>query len=307
MRAAGITTFGAPVELLALTDPRPPADDELLIRVRAAAVANWDDIVREGNWGVGGTLPMALGVQVAGEVLATGAAVDDFADGDAVMAHPVPLRDQGAWAEQMLIPAETAARKPDGVDWGQAAAFPVPALTAHQVLTEALELQPGESLLVHGAGGVTGRLLVALAARLRARVFATASERSAARVRALGAESVFDYRDAGWPAALRERAGGVDTVANAVSDGEAGAAALLRRGGRFATITGAPPDLGREAERVVHWYVRADGRQLRDLSTLLGSGELPIDVAAVFSLTDAGAALAAAVAGACAGAIVLQP
>jgi NADPH:quinone reductase-like Zn-dependent oxidoreductase len=205
MRAAGITTFGADVELLELPDPRPPAADELLIRVRAAAVANWDDVVRQGNWDIGGSLPLALGVEVAGEVLTAGAAARRFAAGDAVMAHPLPLRDQGAWAEQMLIPAEAAAPKPATVEWEEAAAFPVPALTAHQVLTEALEIQPGETLLVHGGGGVTGRLLIALVGRAGARVFATASERSADRLRAVGAEAVFDYRDAAWQDALRER------------------------------------------------------------------------------------------------------
>jgi len=306
MRAAGITAFGAAVELLELPDPRPPAADELLIRVRAAAVANWDDIVRQGNWEIGGSLPLALGVQVAGEVLTAGAATRAFAAGDAVMAHPLPLRDQGAWAEQMLIPAEAAAPKPATVDWEEAAAFPVPALTAQQVLTEAVEVQPGETLLVHGGGGVTGRLLVALAVRAGARVFATASERSAERLRAIGAEAVFDYRHAAWQEALREHAGAVDAVANAASGGEAAAAAVLRRGGRFATITGAPPEVP-AAGRVASCYVRPDGAQLRDLAQMLGSRELRVDVAAVVTLTDAAAALDAAVAATHAGAIVLQP
>jgi NADPH:quinone reductase-like Zn-dependent oxidoreductase len=214
------------------------ADDELLIRVRAAAVANWDDIVRQGNWDVGGKLPLALGVQVAGEVVSAGAAADGFAEGDAVMAHPLPLRDQGAWAEQMLIAAEAAAHKPESVGWEEAAAFPVPALTAHQVLTEALE---------------------------------------------------------------------VDAVANAVRNGEPDAVTLLRRGGRFATITGAPPDLPRDAGHVVNCYVRADGRQLRELARMLARRELSICVAAIRSLTDAPSALDAAVAGRYAGAVVLQP
>jgi NADPH:quinone reductase-like Zn-dependent oxidoreductase len=306
MRAAGITAFGADVELLELPDPRPPAADELLIRVRAAAVANWDDIVRQGNWDIGGSLPLALGVEVAGEVLTAGAAARRFAAGDAVMAHPLPLRDQGAWAEQMLIPAEAAAPKPATVEWEEAAAFPVPALTAHQVLTEALEIQPGETLLVHGGGGVTGRLLIALAVRAGARVFATASERSADRLHAVGAEAVFDYRDPAWQDALRERVGAVDAVANAARAGEPAAAAVLRRGGRFATITGAPPEVA-GAGRVANCYVRPDGAQLRDLAPLLGSRELRIDVASVVTFADAAAALDGAVAAIRTGAIVLRP
>jgi NADPH:quinone reductase-like Zn-dependent oxidoreductase len=307
MRAAGVTSFGGPVELLELPEPRPPADDELLIRVRAAAVANWDEIARVGDWDVGGSLPMALGVQVAGEVVSAGAAAQGFAPGDAVLAHPVPLRDQGAWAEQMLVAADTVAHKPGGVSWEEASVFPVPALTAGQVMTEALELRAGETLLVHGGGGVTGRLLVALAAHRGARVFATGSERSADSLRASGAEAVFDYRDPSWPEAVRAHVGPLDTVANAAVGGEDDAIALLREGGRFATITGAPPDAPTGTERVVNLYVRADGRQLSALSEMLGRGELTIEVARVFGLEEAATALAEAVAGTSAGGIVLKP
>ena len=121
---------------------------------------------------------MALGVEAAGTVTAVGDAVSDWAPGDAVMTHPLPLRDQGTWAPRLIAPARLLARKPDGASWEAAAAFPVPALTAEQVLSDALRIRAGEHLLVNGAGGVTGGLLVALAALRGAQVTATARQAS---------------------------------------------------------------------------------------------------------------------------------
>lgn len=69
--------------------------------------------------------PMTLGVEAAGTVPATGRAVSDWASGDPVMTHPVPLRDQGTWAPRLIAPVALLARKPPNVIWEAAAAFPV--------------------------------------------------------------------------------------------------------------------------------------------------------------------------------------
>ena len=95
MQVAGIRRIGARVEMIETSEPRSPAGDEVLLEVRAAGVGNWDEFVRTGGWDVGTKPPMALGVEAAGIVLAAGPAVADWAPGDAVMTHPVPLRDQG--------------------------------------------------------------------------------------------------------------------------------------------------------------------------------------------------------------------
>jgi len=98
MQVAGIRTVGARVELIEVGEPRPLAGDEVLLEVMAAGVGNWDEFVRAGGGDVWGEPPMALGVEAAGTVLAAGEAVRGWAPGDAVMTHPVPLRDQGTWA-----------------------------------------------------------------------------------------------------------------------------------------------------------------------------------------------------------------
>jgi NADPH:quinone reductase-like Zn-dependent oxidoreductase len=106
-------------------------------------------------------------------------------------------------------------------------------------LPEPASPQAGQ-VLVHGAGGVTGGLIVQLAVHLGAQVIATASGASTARARAMGAAEVLDYRDPGWPERVRALAGagsGADAAVNAARAGAAGAVRAVRDGGRLATIT----------------------------------------------------------------------
>jgi NADPH:quinone reductase-like Zn-dependent oxidoreductase len=308
IQVAGIREIGAPVELIDVSEPRPLAPDEVLVQVAAAGVGNWDEFVRTGGWDVGGRLPTALGVEAAGTVLAVGAAVADWVPGDEVMTHPLPLRDQGTWAPQLIAPAALLARKPANATWEAAAAFPVPALTAEQVIGEALAVQAGEQLLVQGAGGVTGGLLVALGILRGAQVIATAGQASQQRVRALGAHQVVDYHDRDWPEQVRAitEGRGVGAAVNAVPGHAAHAIRAVADDGRLATITSDPP----AAERgitVSNVYVRPDGSQLRTLAEHLADGTLAIPIANAYPLADAAAALAQAISGHAAGAIVLRP
>lgn len=308
VRVAGIREIGGAIELIDLPEPRPLADDELLIEVEAAGVGNWDEIVRVGGWDVGRSPPMALGVEAAGRVVAVGLAVTDWVPGDEVMAHPLPLRDQGAWAARLIAPAALVAAKPRNVSWEVAAAFPVPALTAEQVLREALRLERGQLLLVHGAGGVTGGLMVALAVLRGARVIATAGPSSHERVRALGAHHVLDYHNDAWPEEAVEIAdgAGVAAAANAVRGGAAVAIGTVADGGRLATITSDPP-ADQRGIAISTVYVRADGAQLQTLARLLADGHLALTVASLHRLPDAAHALEHVLAGHTGGAVVLTP
>lgn len=303
---AGVREIGGRVELLDLPEPDGPGPGEVVLEVAAAGVGNWDDVVRSGGWDVGLTPPMALGVEVAGTVVAVGSAVTGLRPGDEVLGHPLPLRHQGCWAERVVVDADLVVAKPPNVAWETAAAFPVPALTAEQVLSESLRVAENETLLVHGAGGATGGLAVRLAALRGARVIATAGPASAARVAEAGAAEVVDYHDRSWPDRVREWAGGdgVDTALNAVAGGSADALVAVREGGRLATITGDPPPAARGIS-VANFYVRPDAAQLAKLSALLGKGELTLPVGATLPLAEAAAALERAVRGAKGGPIVL--
>ena len=231
-----------------------------------------------------------------------------FAPGEEVLTHPVPLRHQGTWAERLVAPAALVARKPAAVSWDVAAAFPVPALTADQALAEAAPDPDGEWILVHGAGGVTGGLIVQLAVARGATVVATAGPSSAARVGGYGAGLVLDYHDQEWPIRVREASTdgrGVGAAVNAARGGAALALQAVADGGRLATITGDPPAPERGVT-VTDVYVRADGAELARLATALEQGLISLHVAAKLPLTEAAAVLDGAVSGR-RGATVLLP
>jgi NADPH:quinone reductase-like Zn-dependent oxidoreductase len=307
VKAAGIERFGADVQELSLSDPRPPGPGETLIAVRAAGVAPWDDVVRTGSWDVGPRPPMALGVEASGTIAAVGADVHKWSVGDEVMTHPVPLLEQGCWSELLLAHANALAAKPSTMSWEDAAAFPVPALTADQALSAAIGDSGARRLLVHGAGGVTGHLTTALAVALGLEVAVTAGPRSAERLRRLGVAEVFDHHNDGWPDAVRDWAGGsgVPAAINAVPGGEPAALSVVADGGRLATITGAPPPAQRGVT-IVDVYVQADGGRLTGVAERLGDGGIPIFVGRISALAKAAEALDLAVGGAGGSAVVLR-
>src|SRR4051794_10355826 len=307
MRAAGINQFGDAVGPIDLPDPRPLADDEVLIEIRAAGVGNWEEFVRTGDWDVGRAPPMALGVEAAGVITAIGDSVEDWEPGDEVLSHPLPLRDQGAWAPLLIASPTVLARKPAALSWEAAAASPVPALTATQVIDGALAVGPDDLVLVNGASGVTGTLIVGLAAVRGAEVIATGGPASHERLRRLGAAHVLDYHDSDWPEQARSIGGGkgVTAVANA-APGSAAAIGTVCDGGRLATITQDPPDEQRGIE-ISSVIVEPDGRALGELAELLAAGKLEVSIAATFPIEDAAAALAAAIGGGAGGAVVLRP
>jgi NADPH:quinone reductase-like Zn-dependent oxidoreductase len=285
-------------------EPTTLAADEVLIDVVAAGIGNWDELVRVGSWQTGGRAPMALGTEAAGTVVAVGSCVADLHEGDEVMTHPLPLRRHGTWAERVVAPAGTVAMRPPEASWEAAAAFPIPVLTAAQALDETLGIDSGDWVVVNGAGGVTGGLLVQLAAARGARVIATASAGKAERMQDYGAWEVLDYHD-DWPALVREISrGGVSKAVNAAREQAATTLQAVADGGRLATITGDPPAEERGIA-VSDVYVRPDGRQLSALAELLGNGTLKVPLASVRPFEQAADALREVVGGAD-GAIVLS-
>jgi len=308
MRAAGIRRYSAPVELFELPGPGELRADEVLLEVRCAGVGNWDDIARTGGWDLGRQPPMALGVEAAGVAARTGGAVAGVVAGDRVMTHSLPLRGQGAWAEWFVAAASDVAPVPDAVPFEVAAALPVPALTADQVLRGALGAGPGATVLVHGAGGVTGTLMVQLARHLGAEVIATAGPHSTARVAAAGAAHVLDRRSPDWPGQVRALTAGhgVDLAANAAPGGAALALGAVKDGGRLATITSDPPDAERGIE-IRQVYVAPDGPRLARLGELLAAGTIGVAVDTPFPLEHAARALTYLQQGTSGQAVVLQP
>jgi NADPH:quinone reductase-like Zn-dependent oxidoreductase len=192
------------------------------------------------------------------------------------------------------------------VSFETAAGLPVPALTADQAL-QGIGISRQDTLLVHGAGGVTGNLLVQLAALAGAKVIATASARSASRAQQSGAGLVVDYRSSGWVAEIRDSTGGrgVDAAINAVPGGASTVLDLVRDNGRLATITSDPPPSVRGVG-VRQINVLADGDRLQRLVGTLASGAINLEVSTVYPLEEAAEALEEVRRGSGGGTVVLR-
>ena len=196
MKAIAYHRYGPP-DVLQLEEVDTPkvGDDGILVRVRASSVnpVDWhilrgepfmvrmsDGLRRPKGW--------QLGVDVAGHVEAVGANVTQFRPGDEVFGTR-----NGAFAEFVLGAERNFARKPANLTLEQAAAIPVAATTALQALRDKGRLQPGQRVLVHGAGGGVGHFAIQIAKALGAEVTGVTSTNNLAMLRSLGADEVIDY------------------------------------------------------------------------------------------------------------------
>ena len=227
MRAIRIHGFGG-IDTMRLDEiPRPvPGAGEVLVAVKAAGVGPWDRLMREGR--ISQTLPVTLGSEVSGTVVALGAGVGVFALGDAVYGA---TNDQfvGGYAEYALVEAGKVAPKPAALDYVTAAGLPVVAVTAWQMLFEYARIEPGQAILVRGAAGSVGACATQMAKEAGASVYGTARARDLERVRALGAEPVVE--DDRVSAQLASRP--LDAVIDTIGPGKIGA---WQKASRNATI-----------------------------------------------------------------------
>ena len=198
MKAAVARRYGPPDVVTVADVPRPePRDDEILVRVRAAAVGVVDGLARRGSpWYARAHFGLlrprfpVLGCDFAGDVVAAGPAVSRFGAGDAVFGTIAPRF--GAHAQYVCLPEHGAvAAKPEGVSYVEAAAL-VDA-TALCFLRDKASLRPGQAVLVNGASGAVGSSAVQLAVHLGASVTGVCSGPHLRLVRKLGASSVIDY------------------------------------------------------------------------------------------------------------------
>jgi NADPH2:quinone reductase len=185
-KVAVATQYGGPENATLIDQPAPePGPGQVRVAVRAAAVNPIDYKVYSGLFGENpDRLPIRLGFEAAGVVDAVGPEVDGLAVGDEVIGHPIP----GASAEQIVAPASSFVRKPANVTWEEAAGMLLVGATAIHALT-ATDVKAGDTVLIHGAGGV-GLAAVQLAAARGVRPIVTASAAKHDDLRALGAEPV---------------------------------------------------------------------------------------------------------------------
>jgi zinc-binding alcohol dehydrogenase family protein len=216
MKAIVYTQHGLPIEdpaaLVEIDLPTPvPGPHDLLVKVAAVSVNPVDTKLRKG---APVSEPRILGFDAAGTVAGVGDAVTLFKEGDEVFYAGSILRP-GSNAEYQLVDERIVGRKPRSLDNAHAAALPLTAITAWELLFDRLKLAEGgaegQSVLIIGAGGGVGSILVQLARQLtRVRVIGTASRKETADwVRELGAHDVIDHSQ---PFAPQLKALGIDEV-----------------------------------------------------------------------------------------------
>lgn len=236
MRAAVCHAHGGP-EVVTVEDIASPAlgPGQVRVRVGAAAVNFPDVLLVAGSYQIPVPPPFVPGSELAGVVVEVGEGVDELAVGDRVTGTALV----GAFAEEVVLDAAAVRAIPEGIDVRTAAAFGVAHRTAHHVLRSVARLQPGEELVVLGAGGGVGLAAVQLGRELGASVTAVASSPEKLEVAAsYGAAHLVDHRSVDVRAALKEcLPEGADVVVDPVG-GDLAEPALrsLRWGGRFVTV-----------------------------------------------------------------------
>lgn len=243
MRAAVYADYGGP-ERLELTEvDRPsPADDEVLVRVVAAAVnaGDWHllcgspFLIRLLYGGIRRPAHPILGVDIAGRVAEIGDEVDGFAVGDAVIAD-LSSSGFGGFAEYVCVPEAMVVEKPDAVSFEAAAAITTAGVAALQALRDAGRLQAGESVLVNGASGGVGTFAVQVATALGAGVTGVCSTGKVDVVRSLGADAVVDYTEEDFTASGTQ----YDLIVDAAgSHSLLAVRGTLNPGGRYVMVGG---------------------------------------------------------------------
>src|SRR5205823_3613391 len=193
MKAVVAHDYGAPEMLKFEEVPRPePKEDEALVRAIASGVNPADPLTLSGKYALefGTHLPLIPGYDIAGVVEKTGAKVTNLKAGDAVYGYPT---FGGGWAEYVTVKQWEVAAKPKKLNFAEAAAVPMAALTAWQALVDTAQLHPGQTILVHGGSGGVGSFTVQIAKARGARVIATASTANQDLLKQLGADVAIDY------------------------------------------------------------------------------------------------------------------
>ncbi|MFL5871437.1 MAG: zinc-binding alcohol dehydrogenase family protein [Solirubrobacterales bacterium] len=293
MRAVVYERFGGP-DVLELRDwPEPEVGDgQLLVAVRAAGVNPVDAQNRaSGDW-ARLEPPVIPGYDFSGVVESVGPGADGFAVGDEVFGGlPVRVTRSGSYAEYVAVDAGIVAAKPDCVSYHEAAAMTVAGCTSHESLRR-LRLEPGEWLLICGAGGGVGSFAVQIGAAAGARVIAVASARHHELLAELGAEACVDYTAEDVGEAVERIAGEVDALADYVGGRTLERMLpLVREGGRAVEIAGIEGNVEEVIDRNLELhgvlFNPADPEPLRAVAAEFASGRLRPIVSDVLALADA--------------------
>jgi NADPH:quinone reductase-like Zn-dependent oxidoreductase len=287
MKAIRVHAFGG-IDAIRLDEiPRPmPGAGQVLVAVQAAGVGPWDQLVREGQSGLGQALPVTLGSDISGTVAALGAGVASFALGDAVYGL---TNDQfvGGYAEYALADSGKIALKPAALDDVTAAGIPVVAVTAYQMLFEYARVERGQAILVRGAAGSVGACVTQMATEAGVKVYGTVRAHDVGRARALGAEPVLEGEG------TQIAPGSVDAVIDTIGgDALESTSAALRPNGIIVSVVREPDAayLRSKGLRGAYFIVDVTRDRLDKISAMAERGKLELRIGEILDLAEASTA-----------------
>lgn len=316
MKAFIIDRYGKQAGRIADVPEPVLREDDVLVRIHAASVNVLDNKISSGEFKLilPYRLPLILGNDCAGTVVRVGSRVTRFQPGDEVYARPDEQRI-GTFAETIAIKESSVARKPRNVSMQEAAALPLVALTAWQVLVETARVKKGQKVFIQAGSGGVGTVAIQLAKHLSAHVATTTGTANVEWVKALGADVVIDYKRQDFANVLRD----YDVVLNSQDGAElAKSVQVIKPGGHLISISGPPtPQFALEqglawplrqvmrllslgirkkaARRGVNYsfvFMRAHGGQLGKITGLVEAGVIRPVVDRVFPLDATAQALA---------------
>jgi NADPH:quinone reductase-like Zn-dependent oxidoreductase len=311
MRALNVPSAGEQPTLSELPTPTP-GEGQVLVRVKAAGLNPIDNGIAAG-W-LAGMLPheypLVLGRDAAGVVEAVGAGVEGISVGDEVLGHVLlaPPIQAGTLAEYALLPAVTVTPKPAGLDFVTAAALPLAGAAAVQSV-DAVDAQPGQTVLVNGASGGVGSFAVQLLAARGVTVVATGRPEDTQRLKSLGATTVVDHTAGSVVEQVRAAyPDGVDALVNLYGMDPSGTPIdAVRKGGKVAGVAAVPDEATLAAAGLTGTSVMAAATRevVAPLAEQAAAGDLKVVVSSVLPLDQAAEGLGRLAVGGAGGKVVV--
>jgi NADPH:quinone reductase-like Zn-dependent oxidoreductase len=279
VKAARIHSFGPPDVVVVEDVPMPlPGPGEVLVRVMAAGVAAWDAIIREGKSKVSPQPPLTLGSDLSGVVEQVGPGVSDFAPTDEVYGVTNP-QFCGAQAEFAVAMAGMIARKPQSLNYVEAASAPVVAVTAWQMLLQYGQATRGQTVMVVGAAGNVGAYAVQMAVDAGIHVVAIAHLADQDLLHSLGVKSIIDLSKPAFEQDLPQVDVILDTVGGSTLQR---CVAALKPGGKLVTSVSTQP----LPTGAIFFYAEVTTARLQTLTPLFEASRITARVGSVLPLSE---------------------
>jgi alcohol dehydrogenase len=330
MRAMMIDRYGkVPMRLTEVPAPEI-GEYEVLAEIHAASINPVDFKIRDGKVKllVNYKMPLILGNDFSGVVEKVGAKVTRFKVGDEIYARPRKSKI-GTFAEYIAIHEDDIALKPANLSFEEAASIPLVGLTSYQALTDILQLQKGQKILIHAGSGGVGTFAIQLAKLMGAAVATTASEAGANLVESLGADEMINYKTDKFEELLRNYDYVFDTLGGEVLEKSFG---VLKSGGKIVSVSGLPnARFGKEygsgifktllfsaashkltaleKKHNVEYtflFMKPSGEQLRIIANFIETGKIKPVIDRVFPFEDAEKAMEYAESGRAKGKIIVK-